>query len=49
MPVTVISDLLGHSSVAVTARYLKHLTNGQAISALQAADLPSLSIQGEAL
>lgn len=47
VPITVISDLLGHSSVAVTARYLKHLTNGQAISALQAADLPSLSLAGK--
>lgn len=41
-PVTVISKLLGHSSVAVTARYLDHLTNGQAIEALEAADLPEL-------
>jgi site-specific recombinase XerD len=40
--VTVISKLLGHSSVAVTARYLDHLTNGQAIAALPAADLPPL-------
>jgi integrase/recombinase XerD len=42
-PVTTISKLLGHSSVAVTARYLDHLTNRQAVSALEAADLPSLS------
>jgi len=41
-PVTVISKLLGHSSVAVTARYLDHLTNAQAGSALQSAQLPSL-------
>jgi integrase len=41
-PVTVISKLLGHSSVAVTARYLDHLTNGQAISALEIAELPEL-------
>ena len=41
-PVTVISKLLGHSSVAVTARYLDHLTNGQAVSALETADLPPL-------
>jgi site-specific recombinase XerD len=41
-PVTVISKLLGHSSVAVTARYLDHLTNGQAVTALEAADLPPL-------
>ena len=32
-PVTTISKLLGHSSVAVTARYLDHLTNGQAVTA----------------
>jgi integrase/recombinase XerD len=41
-PVTTISKLLGHSSVAVTARYLDHLTNGQAVAALEAASLPSL-------
>ena len=41
-PVTVISKLLGHSSVAVTARYLDHLTNGQAVAALEAAELPPL-------
>jgi integrase/recombinase XerD len=41
-PVTTISKLLGHSSVAVTARYLDHLTNGQAVTALEAADLPPL-------
>jgi site-specific recombinase XerD len=45
--VTTISKLLGHSSVAVTARYLDHLTNGQAVTALEAADLPSLPTQGE--
>lgn len=39
-PVTVISKLLGHSSVAVTARYLDHLTNAQAVDALQAVSLP---------
>jgi integrase len=43
-PVTVISALLGHSSVAVTARYLNHLTNHQAVSALAAADLPGLGL-----
>jgi hypothetical protein len=37
VPVTVISALLGHSSVAVTARYLNHLTNHQAVTALAAA------------
>jgi integrase/recombinase XerD len=41
-PVTTISKLLGHSSVAVTARYLDHLTNGQAVAALEAATLPAL-------
>lgn len=41
-PVTVISKLLGHSSIAVTARYLDHLTNHQAVTALQDADLPPL-------
>jgi hypothetical protein len=34
--------LLGHSSIAVTARYLAHLSNHQAISALEAVDLPDL-------
>jgi integrase/recombinase XerD len=41
-PVTVISKLLGHSSVAVTARYLDHLTNGQAVTALENAELPPI-------
>jgi site-specific recombinase XerD len=41
-PVTVISKLLGHSSISVTARYLDHLTNGQAVTALQSIDLPEL-------
>lgn len=41
-PVTTISKLLGHSSVAVTARYLQHLTNGQAIAELERAELPPL-------
>jgi site-specific recombinase XerD len=41
-PVTVISKLLGHSSVAVTSRYLDHLTNHQAVSALESVDLPAL-------
>jgi site-specific recombinase XerD len=43
VPITVISDLLGHSSVAVTARYLKHLTNNQAVSVLAAVELPAVS------
>ena len=42
VPVTVISALLGHSSVAVTARYLNHLSNHQAVTALAAAELPGL-------
>ena len=43
-PVTVISKLLGHSSIAVTARYLDHLTNAQAISVLEHTDLPDLNV-----
>ena len=42
VPVTVISKLLGHSSVAVTSRYLDHLTNHQAVTALEAVTLPAL-------
>jgi integrase len=41
-PVSVISALLGHSSIAVTARYRVHLSNHQAITALEAAELPDL-------
>lgn len=41
-PVSVISALLGHSSIAVTARYLNHLTNYQAVTALESVDLPPL-------
>jgi integrase/recombinase XerD len=41
-PVTTISKLLGHSSAAVTARYLDHLTNRQAVEALGAVELPPL-------
>ncbi len=44
VPVTVISALLGHSSIAVTARYLNHLTNHQAVTALATADLPELGL-----
>jgi site-specific recombinase XerD len=33
-PVATISALLGHSSVAVTARYLAHLSNHQAVKEL---------------
>jgi site-specific recombinase XerD len=42
VPVATISKLLGHSSVSVTGRYLDHLTNDQAVKALQAVDLPPL-------
>ncbi len=42
-PVTVISKLLGHSSVAVTSRYLDHLTNAQAVSVLEEIDLPEIA------
>lgn len=41
-PVTTISKLLGHSSTSVTSRYLDHLTNDQAVSALSAVELPPL-------
>lgn len=40
--IVTISKLLGHSSIAVTARYLDHLTNAQAVERLQAIELPSL-------
>ncbi len=40
--IAAISKLLGHSSVAVTARYLDHLTNDEAAKALAAADLQPL-------
>lgn len=43
VPVSVISDLMGHSSIAVTARYLKHLTNHQAITVLESVTLPPLA------
>ena len=36
------SALLGHSGIAVTARYLAHLTNRQAVTALAAVDLPEI-------
>lgn len=42
VPVSVISALLGHSGIAVTSRYLTHLTNHQAVTALQAVKLPPL-------
>lgn len=40
--IVVISKLLGHSSIAVTARYMDHLTNAQAVAALEAVDLPEI-------
>lgn len=41
-PVSVISMLLRHSSIAVTARYLAHLTNAQAGAVLDSTDLPPI-------
>ena len=40
--VVVIQKALGHSSVAVTARYLDHLSNGQAVDAVAALHLPEV-------
>jgi integrase/recombinase XerD len=40
--VVVISKALGHSSIAVTARYLDHLTNDQAVHAVAALSLPEI-------
>lgn len=40
--IAVISKLLGHSSIAVTARYLDHLTNDEAAKGLATAKLPPL-------
>jgi integrase len=40
--VAAISKLLGHSSIAVTSRYLDHLTNDVAGKQLVAIDLPEL-------
>lgn len=42
-PVITISKLLGHSSVAVTNTYLQHLTNREAVAALEDIDLPELA------
>lgn len=47
-PTTTISKLLGHSSPAVTSRYLDHLTNGEAVAALRTVDLPWLDCEREA-
>lgn len=46
--VVTISKLLGHSSIAVTSRYLDHLTNDAAVAALAAVDLPGLDLEGSA-
>lgn len=43
VPVTTISKLLGHAGMAVTAKYLDHLTNAQAVSALAEVDLPGVT------
>lgn len=40
--VVTISKLLGHTSIAVTARYLDHLSNDAAVAALAAVELPPL-------
>lgn len=40
--VGVISKLLGHSTIAVTSRYLDHLSNAQAVTALEGVELPPL-------
>ena len=45
-PVTTISKLLGHHSIATTAHYLDHLTNREAVKALQSIALPSLAPEG---
>lgn len=42
MDVVEISKLLGHSSIAVTNRYLDHLSNAQAVAALEAVELPEI-------
>jgi site-specific recombinase XerD len=42
--IVVISKALGHSSIAVTARYLDHLTNSQAVDAVAALDLPEVEL-----
>lgn len=46
VPVSVISKLLGHHSIATTSRYLDHLTNRQAVAALAAVELPPLASGG---
>jgi site-specific recombinase XerD len=41
--VVTISRLLGHSSVSITARYIDHISNFQAVSALASVALPELA------
>ena len=41
--VAVISKLLGHKSIAVTVRYLDHVTGGEAVDALGHVELPPIS------
>lgn len=43
VPIETISKMLGHSSIAITVRYLDHLTNSEAVAALQIADLPPIA------
>ena len=42
-PVSTITKLMGHKSVATTSQYLLHLTNHQAVTALAAVELPALA------
>jgi hypothetical protein len=42
-----ISKPLGHSSIAVTSRYLDHLTNAQAVTVLEQIDLPLIGGERE--
>jgi len=44
VPISQISKLLRHSSIAVTSRYLDHLSNAAAIEALEVVELPSLYV-----
>jgi hypothetical protein len=39
----VIRQLLGHSHLSVTIRYIDHLTNRQAIDVLEATALPEVT------
>ena len=47
-PLDVISRLLGHASIAVTARYLRGLTNHEAVASLMTADLAPVGQQAAA-